>query len=52
VSDPFVFVVKDSYWLNGPEQMKEFWPDRRQSSPQKELSELNEFRKKFGMSEV
>ena len=45
-------IVKDSYWLNGPEQMKEFWPDRRQSSPQKELSELNEFRKKFGMSEV
>jgi len=45
-------IVKDSYWLNEPELRKEFWTDRRRSRSHEELSELNEFRKKFGMPEV
>ncbi len=45
-------ILKHSYWLNEPEQMKDFWPDRRRSRSQEEISELNEFRKKFGMPEV
>jgi hypothetical protein len=45
-------IVKDSDWLHEPELMKEFWTDRRRIRSQEEISELNEFRKKYGMPEV
>ncbi|GAH36879.1 unnamed protein product, partial [marine sediment metagenome] len=45
-------IVKDSYWLNEPERKKDFWPAIRQTKSQAEITELNEFRKRFGLPEV
>lgn len=42
-------IVKDSYWLNEPEEKAQFWPELRKLMSKEEVTELNEFRKKFGM---
>ena len=42
-------ILKNSYWLNEPEREKDFWPAIRKTMSEKDIAELNEFRKKFGM---
>lgn len=45
-------IAKNSYWLNKPERKKDFWPAIRQTISEEDITELNEFRKRFGLPEV
>jgi hypothetical protein len=45
-------IVKDSYWLNEPKRTQPFWQGIKTVKSCEEIHELNQWRKKFGMSEV
>lgn len=45
-------IAKDSYLLNEPERKKDFWAAIRKNMSEEDITELNEFRKKFGMPPV
>ncbi len=45
-------IARDSYWLNEPERKKDFWAAIRKNMSEEDITELNEFRKKFGMPPV
>ncbi len=45
-------ILKDSAWLNKPERKKDFWAAIRKNMSEEDITELNEFRKKFGMPPV
>lgn len=45
-------IVKNSNWLNEPEQNPEAWQATKKYKSHDEIKELNEWRNKFGMPEV
>jgi hypothetical protein len=45
-------VARDSYVLNMPEQNPEMWRFARQELAEKEIDTINDYRKKFGLSEI
>ena len=52
LDDIFDLIVKDSSFLNAPENKKYLFTEMKKRMPDEKLHILNNYRKKFGMPEV